>query len=110
MSTTSRSNGATSSRGISLSGSMRSCAPRFCGCFNRRPMHGILPRQEAAMKTRLTERCEYPDCKKKPTTFAAGRRTPVGCYCDDHADVISNKDSPEYTTGCPNCGCEFGVN
>jgi len=66
------------------------------------------------MKTRLSERCEWEDCKKKATTFASGHEDRyegrAGSYCDEHAEWIADEGGPEYTASCPNCGCMFGVN
>ena len=72
------------------------------------------------MITTITGQCQYLDCTKPATQIASGRRDyqdkptegayDVGLFCEDHAWRVASHNCPEYTTVCPNCGCEFGVN
>lgn len=64
--------------------------------------------------------CQYKGCDKPATKIASGRRDyenkpqenayDIGCFCEDHADIVADAGYPEYHTICPNCGCQFGVN
>jgi hypothetical protein len=56
--------------------------------------------------------CAYENCIEPATTLAYGRTehpNPTG-YCDEHAAIVTDEDSPEYTVTCRNCHCRFGVN
>ena len=60
-------------------------------------------------------KCEYEGCDKEAVQQATGNRdfeksVTVKWYCEEHAYLVADKDSPEYHTTCPNCGCRFGVN
>lgn len=73
--------------------------------------------------TQMTKTCQFKGCAKKATIIAATRQEYyfhdkqeevenllLGCYCREHAVEIQCSSSPEYTTECPNCGCQMGVN
>lgn len=63
------------------------------------------------MIIKITGKCQYPECDNKATHIAYGREEKEPkLYCDVHADVVCDQQSPEYVTSCPNCGCLFGVN
>jgi hypothetical protein len=65
-------------------------------------------------------KCEYEGCEELAKYIAAGREARyyneggghpgVGLYCAFHSGVVMEEGMPEYTVGCPNCGCGFGVN
>jgi hypothetical protein len=60
------------------------------------------------------QKCQAPYCDNLATDIAQGRgeraALPLGFYCDAHAEIASEQQSPEYVESCPNCGCRFGVN
>lgn len=73
----------------------------------------------AANKNRKNkEGCCFPGCELPGETLAVGRdewrgdkkASPMGFYCEIHADSVSDEGSPEYVVSCPCCGCLFGVN
>lgn len=65
-------------------------------------------------------KCEYEDCNELAEFLACGRkdryggegggRPGVGVYCGFHSRYVMEEGMPEYTVGCPNCDCGFGVN
>jgi hypothetical protein len=59
------------------------------------------------MITEVTGNCQWDGCEKDATDLAAkwGGNSPVGCYCADHAKIVS--DGGMYTECCPNCNCMF---
>jgi hypothetical protein len=68
------------------------------------------------MIIKIEGNCQYEDCDKPATCIAQGRSYSwskghdLGLYCEHHADIVSDENSPEYQVDCPNCGCLFGVN
>lgn len=73
------------------------------------------------MITKIEGTCSYEGCEKEATHIGCGRnrfydgdntgRHPnPACYCETHANMVADEDSPEYTNDCPNCGCVHGVN
>ena len=56
--------------------------------------------------------CAYENCNKPSTTVAYGRteHPNPASYCDEHADIVTAEDDPEYVVTCRNCHCRFGVN
>lgn len=56
------------------------------------------------------QNCEYPECKRKATDLAVGRKTKGSHFCNAHAELVTDEGSPEYIVSCPLCGCGFGVN
>jgi hypothetical protein len=53
----------------------------------------------------------HPDivtCDRPATHFAADNGDAMGCYCEEHAEVVG-QGSAEYLAVCPNCRCHFGV-
>jgi len=58
----------------------------------------------------VTGTCQYEGCSKEAEEIACGRERGLGCFCEDHARIVTDEGNPEYTVGCPNCGCQFGVN
>ena len=69
------------------------------------------------MITEIKGNCQFENCDQPATDIAAGRKSyddkghpGVKVYCDYHAGVVEDEQSPEYTECCPNCGCRFGVN
>lgn len=61
------------------------------------------------MITKIDGICQYDGCAFAATHIASGRNAdgeqkPAKCYCEDHAVLVSDDRSPEYTDQCPNCG------
>ena len=54
-------------------------------------------------------KCEWEDCDEPATEIAVGEKHKLGCYCEKHADIVSDERRPEYNVSCPNCGCQFGI-
>lgn len=58
--------------------------------------------------------CQYENCERTATHIAKGKLKlkghDLGCYCAEHAKLVSHEGNPEYFEECPNCGCLFGVN
>ena len=77
--------------------------------------HGLPKLTLLRRKTLITEikgTCEFEGCKEPATQIAADtnyNNQRIGCFCDYHADIISERERMEYTVWCPNCYCEFGV-
>ena len=59
---------------------------------------------------KIEGKCQFEDCDRPAEVIASGRIHGLGCYCEPHATVVLDEENPEYTAGCPNCGCQFGVN
>lgn len=60
-----------------------------------------------------TDKCEIKDCKTPEEDLGLHFdrvEQVVLVICVNHSDSILEKDYPEYTTVCFNCGCESGVN
>lgn len=66
------------------------------------------------------DKCSFEDCDAPATGIACGRSSSFrgrdnghpdpAVYCDTHARMVADEDSPEYISDCPNCGCTYGVN
>jgi hypothetical protein len=78
-----------------------------------------LPWDNWATKEGSTIECHFEGCTKPSEVLACGRELfgpgnaghPIPArYCKEHADIVTDERSPEYTDTCPNCGCIFGVN
>ena len=62
---------------------------------------------------RITKKskCTYEDCKRKADHLVFNRDTrKVQTYCEPHAKVVIEYQSPEYEEWCPNCGCGIPIN
>lgn len=57
-------------------------------------------------------RCEYKNgCDKEGTELVYSRHVDQVLHaCLDHARIIVDEGSPEYTMTCQNCGCFLPVN
>jgi hypothetical protein len=66
------------------------------------------------VKLRPGMKCQFENCFTPAISIATGRGRkgsyPLGVYCETHAAIVEDENSPEYTESCPNCGCRFGVN
>lgn len=62
-------------------------------------------------RQRYGKRLEHGECDQAAEMIAYDRqRGIVGLFCQNHANMIIEQDSPEYTNYCQNCGCLEGVN
>jgi hypothetical protein len=61
---------------------------------------------------RKNQKCECPcGCERKATVLVYDRpREKVMACCEHHGDMIIQRDNPEYSCWCPNCGCVSGIN
>ena len=56
-------------------------------------------------------RCENPHCQREASLTVYDRVAECTLMvCERCADLIVNRDRPEYHVTCPNCECHFGVN
>ena len=56
-------------------------------------------------------RCKNPHCRRKATIIVYDRVAErLLMVCERCADLIADRDRPEYIVICPNCACHFGVN
>lgn len=59
------------------------------------------------------DRCSFEGCRKKAVAIAVGRltgHTEIDVYCQEHAEIVSDENNPEYPHTCPNCGLMSGIN
>lgn len=64
------------------------------------------------MITEIKGTCIFLGCKRDATKIACGKFEGDDLpevYCDEHAETISEQDSPLLVEECPNCHCLFGV-
>lgn len=63
------------------------------------------------MKAGIKGVCMYADCEKQATVTVFHREMRILiALCEDHANIVVERDDPEYVVDCPNCKCRFGVN
>lgn len=59
-----------------------------------------------------TFKCEVNNCQNEATEIVYTRHkdNKILFMCREHKVEAQEEERPEYWEGCPNCGCQYGVN